>query len=111
MFSFLFNQEQSISNLSVSQITDGSGIINISYDLAHYDSDKSYSGRSFAISQIENSLDESSLIIMDDIQTNSHFYDLIEEKRPDSWYIFEFLGKHIGMIGTLRKGRLLDKNQ
>ncbi len=72
-------------------------------DIFHYDSDKSYSGRSFAISQIENSLDENSLIIMDDIQTNSHFYDLIEEKHPDSWYIFEFLGKYIGMIGSLRK--------
>ena len=33
LFSFIFTQDQSITNISVSQRTDGSGIVDISYDL------------------------------------------------------------------------------
>ena len=33
LFSFIFTQDQSITNISVSQRVDGSGIVDISYDL------------------------------------------------------------------------------
>ena len=40
---------------------------------------------------------------MDDIQDNSFFYDYVEETKPDSWYVFEFEGKYVGMIGKLER--------
>jgi len=72
-------------------------------DLFHYDSDKTYSGRTFAVSLIKNLLNSNGVIIMDDIQDNSFFYDYIEENNPDSWHIFEFKGKYVGMVGKLTK--------
>lgn len=72
-------------------------------DIFHYDSDKSYSGRKFAISSIVNSLSSRGVILMDDIQDNSFFRDYIEDTSPESWHIFEFQNKYIGMIGKLTK--------
>ena len=42
-------------------------------DIFHYDSDKSYSGREFALSTISDSLSDRGIILMDDIQDNSFF--------------------------------------
>jgi predicted O-methyltransferase YrrM len=72
-------------------------------DIFHYDSDKSYSGRKMAMSMIESALSEATIILMDDIQDNSFFYDYIEKKKAKSWYIFEFMGKYVGMVGELTK--------
>jgi len=72
-------------------------------DIFHYDSDKTYSGRKKAISLIESSLSDDSIILIDDIQDNSFFYDFIEKKNAKTWYIFEFNGKYVGMIGQLIK--------
>ncbi len=72
-------------------------------DIFHYDSDKRYSGRKMAMSLIESALKESTIILMDDIQDNSFFYDYVERMKVKSWYIFEFQGKYIGMIGELTR--------
>jgi len=72
-------------------------------DIFHYDSDKSYSGRVFAVTEMKKLLSDNGIIIMDDIQDNSFFYDYVEKNNPDSWYIFKFQGKYIGMVGKLKK--------
>lgn len=71
-------------------------------DLFHYDSDKSYSGREFAITSAKAQMSEKGVILMDDIQDNSYFYDYVENEQPESWYVFNFKGKYIGMIGKLK---------
>lgn len=68
-------------------------------DIFHYDSDKSYSGRKFAISTIASSLSNRSVILMDDIQDNSFFFDYVQEMKPESWFVFEFENKYVGMVG------------
>ncbi len=81
------------------------GILNSAgkIDVFHYDSDKSYSGRKTAVSIIESALSKDSIILMDDIEDNSFFYDYIEKTSAESWYIFEFKGKYVGMIGKLKR--------
>ena len=71
-----------------------------SIDIFHYDSDKSYSGRGYAISLIADYLSDRGVILMDDIQDNSFFHDLIGRSKPNSWFVFEFQGKYVEMIGT-----------
>jgi hypothetical protein len=44
-------------------------------DLFHYDSDKTYSGRSFAMSLVEPRLADDAIVLMDDIQDNVFFRD------------------------------------
>lgn len=70
-------------------------------DIFHYDSDKTYSGRHMTMSLIEGTLSKNAIILMDDIQDNSFFYDYVETKNVKSWRIFEFQGKYVGMIGNL----------
>lgn len=72
-------------------------------DIFHYDSDKSYSGRKFAVSTIVHSISRGGVILMDDIQDNSFFYDYVEDANPDSWSVFKFQGKFVGMIGQLTR--------
>lgn len=70
-------------------------------DIFHYDSDKSYSGRDYAISVIEDKMGNQGIIIMDDIQDNSFFHDYVTQKDISSWKIFEAERKYIGLIGKL----------
>jgi predicted O-methyltransferase YrrM len=70
-------------------------------DIFHYDSDKSYSGRAFAIATVQPRLHARSLVIMDDIGDNSFFHDLVQREQPSAFAIFQFLGKYIGVIGSL----------
>jgi predicted O-methyltransferase YrrM len=67
-------------------------------DLLHYDSDKSYSGRQFALRTLGPRLANDALILFDDIQDNLHFRDWVEEERRDH-IVFEFGGKWIGLTG------------
>ena len=48
-------------------------------DLFHYDSDKSYSGRNFALSALKDKFKSNCIIIFDDIQDNLHFKDLVKK--------------------------------
>ena len=72
-----------------------------SIDLVHYDSDKSYKGRKNALAMISNKLSANAIILMDDIQDNLHFHDMVKDMNREDWHIFEFKGKHVGMIGKL----------
>ena len=47
------------------------------------------------MSMIDNVLSEGAIILMDDIQDNSYFYDYVKKINPKSWYIFEFQGKYV----------------
>lgn len=68
-------------------------------DLFHYDSDKSYSGREFALKTLEEKFADNCIIIFDDIQNNLHFKDLVE-RTSAKFTIFEFHGKFVGLIGV-----------
>lgn len=67
-------------------------------DLFHYDSDKSVRGRRRALDQVLPKLSPSSLVIMDDVQDNFHFRDLVAEQKWEYW-IAPFAGKFTGLTG------------
>lgn len=66
-------------------------------DIFHYDSDKSYSGRLFAIRQIQTKLSLNSIVIFDDIQYNLFFKNLVQYLNCE-YQVFEFQGKFIGQL-------------
>ncbi len=70
-------------------------------DLFHYDSDKSYTGRASAMDRVKPLLSEESIVVMDDIQDNSYFKDLVEREDPSSWKVFRYGDKFVGLIGRL----------
>lgn len=67
-------------------------------DLFHYDSDKSFEGRRFALACAEAVLAPDAIVVFDDIQDNLHFADLVEN-RDWAFHVFEFEGKYIGLTG------------
>jgi predicted O-methyltransferase YrrM len=64
-------------------------------DLFHYDSDKSISGRRFALATVQPKLAPDGLVIFDDIQDNSHFRDIAGSDAV----VFEERGKYLGITG------------
>lgn len=67
-------------------------------DIFHYDSDKSYEGRTFAYDKLRPAFHDQTLVIYDDIQDNSHFRDFVNgQSQP--FLVFEFEGKWLGMVG------------
>ena len=72
-------------------------------DIFSYDSDKTYLARSKTLTKVSKFLSENSVIIMDDIQDNSFFYDYIKENNISNWKVFEFHNKYLGIIGKLVK--------
>lgn len=69
-----------------------------SIDLLHYDSDKTYSGRQFVLEAVKPKLNANSIIIVDDIQDNTHFKVFVQDIPPDNWHVFGFEGKYIGLV-------------
>lgn len=69
-------------------------------DLFHYDSDKSYTGRSMAQNLVQPYLSDKAVVIFDDIQDNSHFEDWVKMTQTP-YKVFEFEGKFIGMTGPI----------
>lgn len=67
--------------------------------LFHYDSDKSYEGREFAMRTITPYLAENAIIVMDDIHDNSYFHDYVSDHPSLNWSVFFYAGKYIGLIG------------
>lgn len=67
-------------------------------ELFHYDSDKSYSGRTFAMECLEPKLSAHTAILFDDIQDNFHFRDMVEG-RGWPFRVFSFEGKFSGLTG------------
>jgi predicted O-methyltransferase YrrM len=70
-------------------------------DIFHYDSDKSYKGREFALKTISSKTNKDSLIIFDDIHNNSHFYDYVRTNNITNYKVFFFINKYVGFIGEL----------
>lgn len=70
-------------------------------DLFHYDSDKTYSGRRYALRQVEPLLQTDSVVVMDDIHNNAHFHDLVVQRGTTDFWVFEFEGKYLGVIGSV----------
>ena len=72
--------------------------INKKFDILHYDSDKTYLGRSNFFKISRKLIDTKTIIIMDDIQDNSFFYDFVIKNKLNKWKIFNFENKYVGMI-------------
>ena len=66
-------------------------------DIFHYDSDKSYAGRLFAIQKIQKKLSPNSIVIFDDIQDNLFFKNLVEYLNCN-YQVFAFQGKFVGVL-------------
>ncbi len=70
-------------------------------DIFHYDSDKSYKGRTRAMRLVTPRLAPDALIIMDDIQDNCHFHDFLAQHKGKTWQVVRYNGKYIGIIGQI----------
>jgi len=66
-------------------------------DLFHYEVNKSYSGRNFALNALKDKLTHDTVMIFDDIQDNFHFRDHVEQNAL-KFKVFEFEGKYVGII-------------
>lgn len=66
-------------------------------DFFHYDSDKSYAGRTFAFEQVLPRMSKNSTIIMDDIQDNVFFRDWVESTQQ-TYFVFNSHAKYIGIV-------------
>lgn len=73
-------------------------------DMFHYDSDKSCSGRAFALQCLEPTFSATVAILFDDIQDNFHFKDLVTA-RQWAFKVFAFEGKYVGLTGPFLRER------
>jgi predicted O-methyltransferase YrrM len=67
-------------------------------DLFHYDSDKSYEGRTWAYPLIWESLKQGGWLISDDVQDNSAFLDYFVDKLGLEPTVIDFENKKIGVV-------------
>jgi predicted O-methyltransferase YrrM len=67
-------------------------------DLFHYDSDKSVSGRNFALKTLEKKFSKKCIIIFDDIQNNLHFKNYVEQTNKN-FKVIKFQNKFLGVVG------------
>lgn len=72
-------------------------------DLLHYDSDKTYEGRKKGLRIVGRKITPETLILLDDIQDNPHFYDFVTLGKMQDWQVLENRGGFIGMINGGRK--------
>lgn len=70
---------------------------NSSFDVVHYDSDKSYNGRMWAYEELYKHLRKGGIFISDDIGDNSAYQDFCK-KNDINTVVVEFEGKYIGMF-------------
>ena len=70
---------------------------NYSFDLAHYDSDKSYYGRKWSQPLIWKYLRKEGVFISDDIEKNLAFKEFVVSKNLD-FFVLKFEGKYVGVI-------------
>jgi predicted O-methyltransferase YrrM len=66
-------------------------------DFIHYDSDKSYRERKWTMRQLLPVISDGGVVIMDDIQDDSYFGELVAG--TSNWHVFRFGGKYVGVIG------------
>lgn len=67
-------------------------------DFLHYDSDKSYTGREFAISVVKQKLSPNGILVFDDIGDNVHFRNYVIAHRA-KFHVFEAANRYVGVIG------------
>ncbi|MCH7668319.1 MAG: class I SAM-dependent methyltransferase [Acidobacteria bacterium] len=67
-------------------------------ELFHYDSDKTYRGRKFALDTLSSSLTDDSVIMFDDIGDNDHFRVMVEAESLH-FHVFAVRGKYVGLVG------------
>tara|TARA_Y100000996_G_C22519807_1_gene641977 strand:+ start:715 stop:1473 length:759 start_codon:yes stop_codon:yes gene_type:complete len=72
-------------------------IKNNNIDLFHYDSDKSYNGKKNTFELLKNNISFETIIIIDDIQDDTFFYDYVKENKRE-FKIFKFENKYLGLI-------------
>lgn len=70
---------------------------NTSFDVLHYDSDKSYNGRIWAYDEMYQRLRKGGVFISDDIGDNSAYQDFCEKNAIDTTVV-EFEGKYVGVF-------------
>lgn len=70
---------------------------NPSFDVLHYDSDKSYNGRMWAYDEMYKRLRKGGVFISDDIGDNSAYQDFCEKNNIDT-KVVEFEGKYVGVF-------------
>ena len=68
-----------------------------SFDVVHYDSDKSYDGRIWAYNLLLSKVRKGGIFMSDDIGDNAAFKDFCETKNLKP-YVVEFDGKYAGLI-------------
>ncbi len=73
-----------------------------SVDLVHYDSDKSYAGRMFALPKLWAAIRPNGLLICDDIQDNFGFRDFCEAQNVP-FAITKSDGKYVGLVAKPEK--------
>ncbi|MCS3532443.1 O-methyltransferase [Chryseobacterium sp. JUb7] len=67
------------------------------FDVVHYDSDKSYNGRVWAYNELYRHLRKGGVFISDDIGDNSAYQDFCEANSIDT-VVVEYEGKYIGVF-------------
>jgi predicted O-methyltransferase YrrM len=82
---------------------DSTNIFNIkkkikTFDLIHYDSDKSYLGRFFFFNKIKSMIKKNSIIIMDDLHNNIFFFDYIRKNKIINYKIIQNNNSFVGLI-------------
>lgn len=73
------------------------GIFNSEIDVCHYDSDKSWHGRSFAYPILWESLRSGGIFVSDDIQDNLFFKEFCKSVKSD-FFVIETAGKYVGVL-------------
>lgn len=68
-----------------------------SFDVLHYDSDKSYNGRMWAYDEMYKRLRKGGVFLSDDIGDNSAYQDFCEKNNIDT-KVVEFEGKYVGVF-------------
>lgn len=67
------------------------------FDVVHYDSDKSYEGRTWAYNELYKHLRKDGVFMSDDIGDNSAYQDFCEKNNIDTTVV-EFEGKFVGIF-------------
>ncbi len=67
-------------------------------ELFHYDSDKTFRGRQFALDTLSITFTDDSVIMFDDIGDNDHFRVLVEAG-SFHFHVFAVGGKYVGLVG------------
>lgn len=92
-------------NWSLHKVPDKNGLlkaINLAHergeiDLIHYDSDKSFYGRTWSQKIIFDALRDGGIFISDDIDDNLAFKEFVESNKLN-YYVVEFANKYVGII-------------